>query len=220
MEKSDCFTRSRSPSSPLLFSETHEFVSFKCLSVLGFTRLYSDALRDGVLKTLYSQHMGVQRMKSNARQYCSGRGFMLRSSIVRNNVQRALIQKKCFYTHWYTPWPDTRKPWSRLHAYFAKPKKKRDFFFWFQFFLIQNGQGICTCKHYDSSIKGSILQIRITRNFGCWQRTSFLVSWVPNFLSAKWYPTSFSPACHSQSNGLAEHFLDTSSQPCRKWLFS
>ena len=77
-------------------------------------------LRKAVLDDLHKGHLGVEKMKSLARQMCWWPELDSDVATTARNCEACLHKQKSRPKNW-TPWPESYAPWQRVHADFCGP---------------------------------------------------------------------------------------------------
>ena len=77
-------------------------------------------LRKAVLEDLHKGHLGVEKMKSLARQMCWWPDLDADITTTARNCEACLHKLKSRPKNW-TPWPESYAPWQRVHADFCGP---------------------------------------------------------------------------------------------------
>ena len=109
-------------------------------------------------------------------------------------------------------WPDAKKSWSHLYADFAKPKKGISFLIlvdlyskWPEVFHMKSSNASSTIRALGEAFsRFGLPDTLITNNGPPFQSQEFQTFCLQNGIQHL-----FSPVYHTQSNGLAERFVDT-----------
>lgn len=169
-------------------------------------------LRKPILDDLHSCHLGIEKMKSLARQ--SVWWPELNSDIARisKNCNRCHLQVKSKPSMW-SPWPLTCEPWQRIHADYCGPFLQKyyaliiidSFSKWPEVFLTTNADAEFSMQAFRKVFSREGVPLTLVTDNG----THFTAKTLQDWLKGIGCKHLFTPPRHPQSNGLAENFVKT-----------
>ena len=169
-------------------------------------------LRKSVLDDLHSGHLGVDKMKSLARNSC---WWPELEADIRRTAARCdgCLHKLPSRPSKWSPWPGSCEPWQRIHADYCGPFLGKyyalvvidSFSRWPEVFLTTSANADFTKAVFRKLFSREDIPLVLVTDNGTHFTADHLVTWVKG-LGCRHLLTA---PRHPQSNGLAENFVKT-----------
>lgn len=164
--------------------------------------------REAILNEIHSSHLGMNKCKSIARSYCYW------PSIDRDIVK---LCQNCQICNKYSvnppkailhPWPQTFKPWSRIHIDFLGPIYNNKYIViidsytkWLEVFKMQQTHA----KHVINCLRSLFARYGLPDTLVSDNGPPFFSTEFEEYMQKNGIKHLFSPPYHAQSNGAAEN---------------
>lgn len=185
----------------------------------GYRVVIPSSLQQIILQEIHSSHLGINKCKSIARSYCYWpkidmdiENLCKNCNIctkIQDNPQKAILQ----------PWPQTNKPWSRLHVDFLGPIFNEKYIIitdshtkWLEIFKMRN----TSAKVVINCLRSLFARFGLPDTLVSDNGPPFSSIELSDYLKCNGIKHLFSPPYHAQSNGAAENCVKNIKKALKK----
>uniref|UniRef100_A0A915DR15 RNA-directed DNA polymerase n=1 Tax=Ditylenchus dipsaci TaxID=166011 RepID=A0A915DR15_9BILA len=201
------------PKEVVLFSHQRSFLSIVSSVLMFKERVVIPASNQkSVLQLLHQGHPGICRMKQLARSYCYWPQMESQIEDMVKKCSPCALSANLPTKHQLHSWPQSTKPWQRIHLDFAGPINSKSFLIvvdsyskYPEVFPMQS----TSADAVISKLKSLFVRHGLPETLVSDNGTQFSSNVFRQFCKSNGVEQLFSPAYHPQSNGQAERFVAT-----------